>query len=208
MSGDIQNSKRKGRPPVISEARRLRIMQAYKVHRSYRLVGKICGVSHQTVSNIIRDYGMEAKDYPKNKVILGDTPNFNEGSFAEWMYKHDFAKLPRSMKEIAYISGHSYNAVAMFFSRNRRKVIDRLQALPSLYGKGLVVENEAGKQFLIDELDELRYFVDKFSMNVTLQGTDMRGGIQRFPIEDIRYFEEEIKRLDEGGDVRYATDGM
>lgn len=206
MSGDTQTEKRKGRPPVITEEQRLRIMQAYKVHRSYRLVGKICGVSHQAVANIIKDFGMKAEDYPKRRVILDDQPNFNEGSFAEWMYKHDFVKLPRSMKQIAYISGHTYNSVAMFFSRNRKKVVERLQRLPTLYGKDLLLEDANGKQFLVDDLSDIRYFVDKFSMDVTLQGTDARSVIHRFPIEDVRHFEETVKRLDSTGDIRYALE--
>jgi hypothetical protein len=208
MSGDTSTENRRtvGRPPQIQEHQKQRIVQAYKVHRSYRIVGELCNVSHQTVANIIKEYGMSPRDYPKNRVILDDRPNFHEGSFGEWMYKHDFAKLPRSMKEIAYISGHSYNAVATFFSRNRKRIAERLHNLPTLYGKGLVVENEQGKQFLIDELDDIRYFIDKFSMSVTLQGTDLRGAIQRFTIEDLAYFEETVKRLDVNNDVRYSLE--
>lgn len=167
---------------------REKIIKAYKHFKSYRRTGDSIGLSRTTIMNVIKEEGLNPGDYKRPRSEYKKKSR-HKYSFHSWVAEHEFAKLPRSLSEIAKISGYSRQAVSKWYARERNKVRQQLASLPSINGKALNVESTEGEVYSLRDLHRLRYVFDKFTFQVTIVGVNEEGEQVRFPIENMDSFE-------------------
>ena len=111
-----------GAPSLLQRRRDLslgKFKAAYKMTGSAAGVARLLDVSKSAALKYLKMAGVEVK--PRGQGVLKGkyVPKWHRSCVAEWLRRHPTVKLPRSPKEIAFITGCSYDAVAMYLRRRR-----------------------------------------------------------------------------------------
>lgn len=148
-----------------------KVIAAYNHFGSLRLTGKACGISKDTVVEVLRREGIAQKrstTLPK-KASLG--PKHAYSDFARWHNEHAQDKdLPSGIKALAKLAGVSPDVVKCYFYRRRKQAAKLLQGVPNLKRLNVTLEDIEGNTFITSNLSEYRYIIDRFSERAALQG--------------------------------------
>jgi hypothetical protein len=148
-----------------------KVLAAYKHFGSLRPTAKACGISKDTVKEVLKRNGVAQT----KKTYLPKRASYNPkklySDFALWHKEHANDKdLPSSVQELAQLAGVSADTVKCYFYRRRKQAAKILQDLPNLANLNITLEDIEGKNFNTQNLLEYRYVIDRYSERAALQG--------------------------------------
>jgi lambda repressor-like predicted transcriptional regulator len=148
-----------------------KVIAAYKHFGSLRLAGKACGISKDTVKEVLRRSGISQQRSATLPPKASYNPKRLYSDFALWHRAHAKDKdLPTSVTALAKLAGVSVDTVKCYFYRRRKQAAKILRALPDLRKLDLQFEDIEGKLFKSKHLVEYRYIIDRYSERAAIQG--------------------------------------
>ncbi len=147
-----------------------KILAAYRHFGSLRKAGKACGISKDTVHQIVRDHHIELPTAAlPRKVAYGPARAYSK--LAKWHKEHAKDKdLPLSLSAIAALAGVSPNVAKCYFQRRREAARKILNSLPDLRKLNLSLEDIEGKVFDSSGFESYNYAIDRYSQRAAIQG--------------------------------------
>jgi hypothetical protein len=147
-----------------------KVITAYKHFGSFRKAGEVCGISKDTVDEVIKRYNV-----PRLVAVLPKKTSYNPrthySDFAKWHQAHvEDADLPHSLAEFAKRSGVNVNVVKCYFYRRRKDARKILANLPDLRKLNLQLQDIEGHVFDSSGLGDYHYAIDRYSQRAALQG--------------------------------------
>lgn len=174
-----------------------KVIAAYSHFGSLRLAAKACGVSKDTVSNVLKRFGIAPVHHVRlsSKLALGPAKRYT--TFAKWHAQHlRDEKLPSSVTAIAKLAGVSADTVKCYLYRRRKNAAALLSSLPDLRTLDIAFEDIEGNAFETKSLAEYRYVIDRFAEKAALCGRLKNEKGERTAIlPSIEVFVKRIKKL-------------
>lgn len=114
-------------------------------------------------------------------------PPTHRGCVADFIREHPDVKLPRSLQDIATVTGCSYAAVNGYFVRRRRFVREEVRKLPALIPLQIALPDPRGRLINSRYFVSYAYVVDPFTFDVVLKTRLSNGAALdfRFILEDL-----------------------
>jgi hypothetical protein len=148
-----------------------KVIAAYKHFGSLRKTAKVCGISKDTVKEILERYEVVQITKANLPKKASYNPKKFYSDFALWHKAHANDKdLPTSVTAIAALAGVTSNIVKCYFYRRRKDAAKLLNGLPDLRKLALLLEDIEGKSFSTKKLRNYRFAIDRFSERAALQG--------------------------------------
>lgn len=183
--------KKRGRRPVTDRIPREKIVKAYAVYKSVNAVGRLFGISYKTVQKILGDEALGRKAPIRVEALDGKL----WGGFAQWMNTEGkTTELPRSVAEIAKVSGCTYDQIRCFMYRRRKVLKEKLKALPDLRPLGLVFEDTLGTTVCSKSFVTYDFRVDSFTLQTFLKAQLEDGFPTEILIRDPSKFFDDVNR--------------
>ncbi len=148
----------------------IRVQKTLEHHGSLRKAAKVLGVKYITLWHWLKENAVETGGYEINytKTVGKGMPK--TGSFHYWLLTHQDVKLPRSMVQIAKLSGFSEEAVKCFFYRQRKEVRKILEELLDIRKLSITLETTEKKVIHAKTIQKYKYSLDRYSLKATLVG--------------------------------------
>lgn len=165
-----------GRPPITNIISPEKMLKAYEVSGSVRAAARKLGTTHRTVSKYLKEMGVSVEK-PKDWVYTERKRPTRYSKFAKWLYENSGVKLPRSLAELARMSGCTYQTVNCYMYRRRKAVKDILDGCPDLIEAGVLVSvdnmpgaESAKKKPVINtrRFKKYRFEVDGYTLDAKL----------------------------------------
>ncbi len=171
-----------------------KVIAAYKHFGSLREAGRRCGISADTVAEVLRRNNVSQLNAALPKK-LSYYPRRGYSKFAKWVQAHkDDANLPYSVKAIASLADVSYETARCFFRRRRACARKILESLPDLRDFHASLEDIEERQFFTDELASYHYAIERYAQRAVLQGKIATGEVTVL-IPSIEQFAARVKKL-------------
>lgn len=172
-----------------------KVIASYRHFGSLRKAANVCGVSKDTVKNVILRFKV-----PKSVAVLPSKASYNPknhySTFAKWHQAHaDDPTLPHKTGEIAKLAGVKPNVVKCYFYRRRQQARDMLGKLPDLRKLSITLEDIEGKAFNSRELETYHYAIELYAARAALQGIHLSLGEVTVIIPSIDRFVLRVKKL-------------
>lgn len=142
-----------------------KIVKAFRWTGSTRKAAFLLGISHGSVNKYLKlrnVHGHVGHPEMKGKYV----PAWHTSEFARWLRKHPTAKLPRSPKELAFISGCTVDCVKSYLYRRRKFERRRMAYLPDLrlLGNALMLRWREGA-FTTAAIEHYTIDIDKYTFD-------------------------------------------
>jgi len=172
-----------------------KVIAAYRHFGSLRKTAAVCGISKDTVAEVLRRQGISQVPaaLPKRPSY---SPISHYSDFALWHKEHAGDEgLPQSVSGLAKLSGVNANIVKCYFYRRRQEARKILKALPDLRKLSITLEDIEGLEFSTKELRSYRFAIDRYSQKGALQGELKGVGEVTVLIPSIETFASRIGKL-------------
>lgn len=189
------SEKKKGRPPITETIAEDKVLRAYDLEGSARAAARRLGTTHRTVLKIVRRNGREVRPPSKWSYEERKKPFPKHSQFAHWLREHKGVELPRSIKEMAEMSGCSYHAINCFMYRRRAPIKKLLAGLPDLTDLAVLMEAVNGELINTREFEKYEFDVDHYSLEVKLIAKTAKYERVTFNIEDVAVFGERVNEI-------------
>ena len=147
-----------------------KVIASYKHFGSLRKAASVCGISKDTVKEVIKRFNVEMTK-AKLPVKASYNPKTHYSDFAKWHKAHAEDKdLPHSLAEFAKLSGSNVNVVKCYFYRRRLAAKKLLSSLSDLRKLSLSLEDIEEKTFPSTAFKSYRYAIDRYSQRAAIQG--------------------------------------
>jgi hypothetical protein len=184
-----------GRPPIEKYKSPDQMIKAYKVHHTLKGTAKACNVDVKTLKRVLRNNGIEIHKPTLVEIQKYGSMSRREGCFAKWLKHNQGVKLPPNMKEIAKITGCTYDAVKSYFRYRKSLIKDVLKRLPDIRDLDATLIDTLGFYVSTKSIRDYRYRINKFSCDVYIVADLAEGGTTEIHIENLSEFEEKIKAV-------------
>ena len=111
--------KKRGRPPITDTMPLEKIMAAYKKFGSIASVCRALSLSPKTVRKYLKHAGISTKE---PLYFFKPDTSMHFGCIPEWIRNHPETRLPTSIKEVARITGCSYESARTYMYRFRKRI--------------------------------------------------------------------------------------
>ncbi len=175
-----------------------KIIAAYKHFGSLRKAAARCGVSKDTVDEVVKRAGITRPSASLTREVAYH-PKFHYSTLAKWHLAHaEDLDLPQNLTSLAKLAGVDFNTAKCYFYRRRVKAREILKALPDLRGLSLALSDIEGHEFNSDLLLSYRFAIDRYSQKAALQGTLQGVGEVTVLIPSIEVFASRVKKATSG----------
>lgn len=194
--GDDNGTKREMRV-IANGLNPKKVIIAYQHFGSLRKTARACGISKDTVVNLLKRFNVEQiprASLPKHVAL---NPHKKYSSFAKWHKDHmQDENIPSSINAIAKLAGVSSDVVKCYMYRKRKRASKMLKALPDLRTLNVDFEDIEGNTFNSSLLIEYQYVIDRFSEKAALRGKLKDEALERTAIlPSIELFCSRIKQI-------------
>ena len=196
MSNAYYDDQSMGRPKIENYKDPKQFVRAYQVHHTIAGASKALGVDVKTLKRVLTEQGVEI-----HKPTLVDIQKYGamsrrEGCFARWLKEHSGHKLPANMRQIADITGCTYDAVKSYLRYRKERIKEVLKRLPDIRELDhATLVDTLGFYVSTKSIKNYRYRINKFSCDVFIVVELAEGGITEIHIENITDFENKIKEV-------------
>jgi len=191
-----QNSESKmGRPTIEHYKSVDQILKAYQVHHTLAGAARALNIDVKTLKRVLRDNDVEI-----HKPTLIDIQKYGamsrrEGCFAKWLKKNPGIKLPANMKEIAKITGCTYDSVKSYLRYRKEAIKEVLKNLPDIREIDATLVDTLGFYVSTKAVKHYRYRINKFSCDVYIIAILDNGATTEIHIENINNFQRRIEEV-------------
>lgn len=160
-----------------------KVIKAFKMYKTVRKTAKALGLTHPTVSKILKDCGIEI---PKvgGSILKGTQLKTirHRGIFAKYIKAHPGTVFPRSAQKIADMIGCSRDAIERYLTQRKKAMLAKIKKLPDLRLTNVILKKRHGHMEAVrgSEIASYYYSVDRFSLCLSLCVKTINGETLRF----------------------------
>ena len=174
-----------------------RLIMAYKKYKTCRATAKALGVSHATVSKMLKGMGVPVLErLEATKIARKRVSHY--GKFAQFLREYKGKPLPRSISQLMELSGCTKDTIACYLTRRRKSVKAALKELPDLRSILVKLQDDLGDIHSSKDILIYEYAVDRFSLQTSIL-CEMKSGTKMvFSIPDLQLFITTILNIKKG----------
>jgi hypothetical protein len=192
----MSESKRKrGRPPIEYYKNVNQILKAYKVHKTLVGAARALCIDVKTLKRVLQENGVEINKPSFTDIQKYGAMSRREGCFAQWLRLYKGTKLPRNMREIAEITGCTYDSVKSYLRYRKERIKEVLRGLPDIREMDVNLVDTLGYYVSSKEIKSYEYHIDKYSCDVVMMITMFDGTVTSAHINNIHGFQKEIEKV-------------
>lgn len=143
------------------------VISLYESLGTVEKVGAHFNLSGRTIRKYLKEAGVKLTRGRKFGVKIGSVKHHS--ALVEWVREHPGVELPRSINEIAKLTGCSIDVVKSYLRRRREKVLDYVEKMPNLSDKNLLLYDEKERPIPTKAMEWYIRSVDKYGLEIIIR---------------------------------------